>query len=160
MTALEASSVRVKTLADGTLRAELDFEPAHAAAAFRMLGSPGQPVAVAALKTAAQREVEARPEKTAKPAADDKPKGGAWSQWLALRCGERDFQGWIAGREHVLWAGLAAQHPDAKERAAETCRRVCEVSSRADIDNDPKALARFQERIRGPWSKHYGSTQA
>lgn len=145
MTALEASSVRVRTMADGTLRAELDFEPAHAAAAFRMLGSPGQPVAVAALKTAAQREAEAKPEKPAK-------KGGVWSQWLAIRCSEPEFQDWLAAGWPSLWAKCGDP--------AETVRRVCDVASRADIDNDPEALARFQERIRGPWSKHYGSTQA
>ena len=29
-----------------------------------------------------------------------------------------------------------------------------------EIDNDPEAQARFQERIRGPWAKHYGSARA
>ena len=28
---------------------------------------------------------------------------------------------------------------------------VCEVQSRAEIDNDPAAFARFEERIRRPW---------
>ena len=152
MTVIAASSVRVRTMADGTLRAELDFEPAHAAAAFRLLGSPGQPVAVAALKTKSQQEAEAKPEKPAKPAADDKPKGGVWSQWLALRCNEPEFQDWLASCWPAIWS--ACGDP------AETVRRICEVNSRADIDNDPEAQARFQERIRGPWAKHYGSTRA
>jgi hypothetical protein len=152
MTVIEASSVRVRTMGDGTLRAELDFEPAHAVAAFRLLGSPGQPVAVAALKTKAQQEAEAKPEKPAKPAADDKPKGGVWSQWLAIRCGETEFQDWLAAQWPALWA--ACGDP------AEVVRCVCEVASRAEIDNDPEAQARFQERIRGPWAKHYGSARA
>lgn len=127
-------------MSDGTLRAELDFEPAHAVAAFRLLGSPGQPVAVAALKTKAQQE------------ADDKPKGGVWSQWLAIRCGETEFQDWLAAQWPSLWA--------ARGDPAEVVRCVCEVASRAEIDNDPEAQARFQERIRGPWAKHYGSARA
>lgn len=139
MTAIEAASVRVRTLADGTLRAELDFEPRFAADAFKLLGAPGQPVAVAALKTAAaQRE----------PAAD-KPKGGAWSQWLAVRCDEDAFRAW-----------LLATYPDECRIAttfAEATRRICDVQSRAEIDNDPAAQARFQERIRGPWSKFWSA---
>lgn len=160
MTVIEASSVRVRTMADGTLRAELDFQPTHAAAAFRLLGSPGQPVAVAALKTKAQQEAEAKPEKPDTPAADDRPKGGVWSQWLAIRCGEPEFQEWLAAREPEIWWGLAKKHPSETERAAELVRMLCIVKSRADIDNDPEAQARFQERIRGPWAKHYGSTRA
>lgn len=154
MTALEASSVRVRTMADGTLRAELDFEPRHAAAAFTLLGAPGQPVAVAALRIGA-------PAEQAAPINEPPPlKGGPLSQWLAIRCGEPEFQQWLASHESALWAALAAVVPDARGCAAELVRLRCEVRSRAEIDNDPAAAARFQERIRGPWAKHYQGARA
>jgi hypothetical protein len=148
MTALAASSVRVKTLADGTLRAEIDFDPPVAPAAFKLLGSPGQPLAVAALKV-----------KTEKPAAEgDKPKGGPWSQWLAVRCGEPEFVQWVRAQWPVLWVNT--EETDPTKKTAEIVRRICGVQSRAEIDNDPEAAARFQEGIRGPWTKHYQGSHA
>jgi hypothetical protein len=132
-------------MADGTLRAELDFEPRFAADAFRLLGQPGQPVAVAALKTAAQH----------KPASD-KPKGGPLSQWLAMRCDEAEFRLWLATAYREDCMAVALDMPDKGPgwQAAEVVRRVCEVESRADIDNHAAAAQRFQERIRGPWKLH------
>jgi len=50
MTIIEAASVNVKTLADGTLRVSMDVEPRHAQAAFALFGAPGTPMALAALK--------------------------------------------------------------------------------------------------------------
>lgn len=150
MTAIEASSVRVKTMADGTLRAELDFEPRFASAAFRLLGTPGQPVAVAALRTKAQQQ------------AADKPKGGAWAQWLGVRCGEEPFRAWLAEtyRDAFMAAALDLELKPPHEHAAEAVRRICEVQSRAEIDNDPAANERFQARIRGPWMTHYQGVSA
>jgi hypothetical protein len=150
MTALEASSVRVRTMADGTLRAELDFEPRFAAIAFKLLGSPGQAVAVAALKTKPQQQ------------ADDKPKGGAWAQWLGVRCSEEPFRRWLAAEHEETWRDVYLEAPAVGpvQIAAETVRRVCEVDSRALIDNDAGANERFQARIRGPWAMHYQGTNA
>jgi hypothetical protein len=149
MSALEAASVRVRTMADGTLRAELDFEPRFAAAAFKLLGQPGQPVAVAGIRTASQ--------KTA-----DKPKGGAWAQWLGVRCSEPLFREWIEIEFEETWRAVCLESPAVGpvQWAAEVVRRVCEVDSRALIDNDPAAAQRFQERIRGPWAMHYQGANA
>lgn len=55
-------------------------------------------------------------------------------RWTALRCREREFQQFL-GVE-----GDAA--------AAAKVREVCEVESRADLDRDPAAAARWNERIR------------
>jgi hypothetical protein len=149
MTALEAASVRVRTMADGTLRAELDFEPRFAAAAFKLLGQPGQPVAVAGIKTQAQQ-------------GSERPKGGAWAQWLGVRCSEPAFREWLQAEYRDISMAVALDAPEAGavQQAAETVRRVCEVDSRAEIDNDADAARRFQERIRGPWAMHYQGTNA
>ena len=149
--AIPATSYTSRVLVDGTLAMVIHFEPADREAAMKAYGAPGTPMGTAPLRIGAQQEAEAKPEKP-KPAADDRPKGGVWSQWLAIRCGETEFQDWLAAQWPSLWA--ACGDP------AEVVRRVCEVASRAEIDNDPEAQARFQERIRGPWAKHYGSARA
>lgn len=151
MTAVEASSVGVKTMADGTLRLSVDIEPANAQAAFRLFGAPGTPLALARLKTKAEAAKEPEP-----------PKGGAWSQWLAMRCGEPEFAAWLRDLDvrhtRVIDQRIAAGSLSEEESAAVLARRICEVQSRAEIDNDPEAAQRFQERIRGPWAKHYEAT--
>lgn len=47
---VEASSVRLSTLVDGTLRLVVEIEPAKAVDAFRLFREPGTPMALAALK--------------------------------------------------------------------------------------------------------------
>jgi hypothetical protein len=130
MSVIEASSVRVSTLADGTLRLVVDIEPRHANSAFALFGSPGVPMALAALQ-----KPQEQPEK---------PLGGPLSQWLAIRCGEEKFQSWLGA-----WNAAAA---------ASEVRRICGVSSRAEIDHDEAARQRFEDLIRGPWMRYCAVT--
>ena len=127
---IEASSVRVATLADGTLRLTVDIEPRHANAAFTLFGSPGVPMALAALQKSQE--------------SPKKALGGPLSQWLAIRCGEKAFQNWIGA--------------DSADHAAQIVRDHLGIESRAEIDNDDDVRLRFEERIRGPWSKYYAAT--
>ena len=50
------TSRKLRTLADGSLRLEIDFEPQHMTAAVEMFGIPGTPGAVARLKTEAAKD--------------------------------------------------------------------------------------------------------
>lgn len=146
MTVIEASSVSVKTMMDGTLRVTFDVEPRHAQDAFALFGSPGTPSALAALKTGAQASAE--PDTggaggASAPAKTDKP----IARWLALRCKEPDFRAW-----------LTEQGDFASPLDEDECRNVvcgwCEVGSRGDIDGNRGAEAKFQRHIRNPWQKH------
>lgn len=140
MTAIQAASIRCRTMADGTLRLELDVEPRDAQAAFRLFGSPGTAVALAAIKPDAQQE------------APEKPKGGAAAKWLGQMCGDAAFVLWLATTHGKQWSATYEMHgADTAKHAAATVRAICEVQSRAEIDNDPAAFARFEERIRRPW---------
>lgn len=56
------------------------------------------------------------------------------SVWTALRCREPQFQQCL---------GVASE-----EDAAEKVRQLCEIQSRAELDRDPAAAARWDERIR------------
>lgn len=56
------------------------------------------------------------------------------SLWTALRCREAAFQQFLG--------------VDSDEAAAARVRQLCEVESRAELDRDPAAAARWNERIR------------
>lgn len=140
MTVIEASSVGIKTMPDGTLRLTVDVEPRNAQAAFRLFGAPGVAIALAALVPEHQ-----------KPAKDE-PKGGAAAQWLGMRCQEPQFQRWLADGWPESWA-IAGQHEeDPAEVAAKVVRSICGVNSRAKIDAQPAAVALFNSQIRTPWA--------
>jgi hypothetical protein len=130
-------------MADGTLRLTLDIEPAQAQAAFAMFGRPGQPVALAALKTAGQQQSE------------DRAKGGSASKWLGMRCAERDFGVWL--ERTFPKQACEAIGRTMPERSASIARAVCGVESRAEIDNDKYAKVRFDTLIRQPWIESQGS---
>lgn len=144
MSVIEAAAMRCRTMADGSLRIECEVEPRNAQAAFSLFGSPGTPMALAALKTVAQKQ--------------EKPKGGELSKWAAMRCQEPLFQEWLKRQFSLSWEHSIGSTPT--ERAASTIRGVCSIDSRADLDNDQAAAQRFHELIRGPWQKHHLAANA
>ena len=139
MSAIEASSVRVSTLADGTLRLSVDIEPMHAQAAFALFGKPGQPLALAALKPASSAP------------APEQPKGGTLAQWVAMRCQEAAFQRWLQDTFPQQWQDAHGTKP--VEWAASVVRAVCAVESRAELDSDKFAASRLHALIREPYNK-------
>lgn len=144
MSVIEASSVRLQTMADGTLRITCDVEPRFARDAFALFGAPGVPMALAALKSA-----------THEP---EKPKGGLLSQWAAMRCQEPAFQQWLQDTKWEAW--YAAEGETDTEKAASVIRAVCKIDSRARLDSDERSQALFSQHIRGPWQKHCIATGA
>lgn len=135
MSAIEAASVGVRTMADGTLRLSLDIEPRHAQAAFALFGAPGTPMALAALKPA-----------SSKPEA---PKGGPLAQWVAMRCKEPHFLAWLYGQHKEQWATTEGE--SAEDVAANLVRALCGVESRAELDSNPDAAATLHKLIREPY---------
>ena len=130
MTVIEASSVRVATMADGTLRLTVDIEPRNATAAFTLFGSPGVALGIAALKNSQE--------------SPKKALGGPLSQWVGIRCGEERFQKWLG--------------VESAEDAAAVVRGLLRIESRAEIDYSPSVREDFEERIRGPWAKYCAAT--
>jgi hypothetical protein len=61
-------------------------------------------------------------------------KAGAACLWTVLRCREQDFQRFLG--------------VDGEAAAARRVKEVCEVDSRAQLDRDPAAEQRWNERIR------------
>lgn len=146
MSAIPCSSVNLKTMADGTLRISFDIEPMHAQDAFRLFAAPGTPAAIAALQVgyaAVQGDSQPLP-------PTEKQKGGALSKLAGMWCKQPEFWAWVRSGTHggVFWPC------DNMIDATAFVRDMCDVPSRAVLDHEPDAAEKFNELIRGPFSKH------
>lgn len=153
---ISAAAMRCKTMADGSLRIEVEVEPRDAQQAFAMFGRPGAPMALAALVQgyAAKPDTEPSPE-------PEKPKGGPLARLAGQWCQMPEFHRWI-GIKHsdalnhviVLETGVIDfKDPETKaDLAAKVVRHVCMVDSRAKLDSDPDARRLFNEYFREPFS--------
>ena len=137
MTAIEASFVRLKSMADGSLQITAEVEPRNAVAAFMLFAAPGTPMALAALQCA-----KAAPSEPA-------PKGGQLAQWVAMRCGEAAFQRWLQDTFPAQWQDAHGDTP--AKWAASTVRAVCGIESRAELDNDQSLASLFHALVRKPF---------
>lgn len=147
MSIIEASMVRCKTMADGSLRLECEVEPRNAQAAFALFGAPGRAVALAALKDGAGAVPEA-----GNPASD-KPKGGEWAKLAGIWCNSPHFHAFLNQ------AYPEDDHVENSQHAAMAVRAYCGIESRAELDSSSVALSRFNELLRRPfmqWMKVRG----
>lgn len=142
MDAIEAVSRTVKTMSDGTLRLTVDISPIHAQDAFKLFGSPDVPLALARLT------VEASKQRAQAEMAEEKPKGGFLSQWLAMRCNEPEFWRFIENK-YVLYDNSIKNLNDCDM----TVKNILQIDSKAELDNDKQAEYRFHEQIRLPYAK-------
>ena len=140
---IEAASVGIKTMADGTLRVTVDIEPSNAQAAFALFGSPGTPMALAALKVG--HAIPKEPDASTTPGSGPPPKGGTLAQSAGIICNDHAFQMFAASKG-------AQRNADG---AADLIRGACGIKSRAELDHDHAAATRFgqlMERYRD-WQK-------
>ena len=142
MSAIAAVSRNVKTLADGTLRLTIDIEPNNAQEAFKYFGMPDVPMAIARLTQEASIE-------HAQTETINEPKGGAGSQWLAIRCGEPEFWRFLESKTECKdWHGAIEVVSDADE----VVKQYLSITSKKELDNDKAAEKRFHEMIRKPYT--------
>jgi len=59
--------------------------------------------------------------------------------WTVLQCKQPDFQSFLG--------------VDGEQAAADRVKQLCDVDSRAQLDRDPAAQARWDERIRRAYLK-------
>ena len=118
MTAISAAAMRCRTMADGSLRIEVEVEPGDAQKAFALFGMPGAPMALAALVVghAAVKEPEL--------------KGGPLSKAAAMLDGNPDF---------IEWAG--------NEPTRTFILDFCGVSSRRELDHNHDAGKNFHSMM-------------
>ncbi len=146
MSAIPASSVSLKTMADGTLRISFDIEPAQAQDAFKLFAAPGTQVAIAALKDGYGAKSDTPVSEPEKPARPREPMGDACYKTV-MWCQEPEF--WRFLNEEYRFDEPVT---NTKEAAA-AVRYVCAVESRKELDAKPTANERWSRLIRGPYSK-------
>lgn len=147
MSIIEGAAMRCRTMADGSLRIEIEVEPRNAQAAFALFGAPGRAVALAALKDGAAKVPD-----MVNPISD-KPKGGEWAKLAGIWCNSPHFH-----------AFLNQTYPDDvhvenSQHAAMAVRAYCDITSRAELDSNPMALTLFNRQLRRPfmeWMKVRG----
>lgn len=134
-TVIEASSVKVQTMADSTLRLVVDIEPRFAQAAFALFGMAGTPMALAALKT----------QKAGEPPTPSPVKGGELAKLAGIWCHSKEFGRWINSD--------TTYKVENADDAASVIRDICGIESRAFLDNNDDAASVFHEYIRLPYMK-------
>jgi hypothetical protein len=147
MSVIEAAAMRCRTMADGSLRIEVEVEPRNAQAAFALFGAPGRAVALAALKDGAGAVTEIP--------VSEKPKGGEWAKLAGMWCADPDFWKWVGS---VMHSGRIC-HVYNECDASVFIREICRIESRAYLDHDSHGLHRFKIAIRDPfveWMKANG----
>lgn len=127
MEAISGTRRAMKEMADGTIRVQVDIDPACRAQFLSMFPNIDMPVAIAPLVA----DFEQR-----KP--EEKPKGGELAKLSGMLCQQPEF-----------WR--FADVTDANEAAA-WIRHVCGVTSRSELDHNPEAASRFHTEIRKPFA--------
>lgn len=129
---ITASTVKVSTMSDDTLRLVIDIEPMHAQEAFALFGQRGSPVVIARLtQEAALQDAQQQTEK---------PKGGPLAKLAGQWCADPFFREWYGATD--------------AEHAANMMRKECDIDSRAELDHDEFAAEVFHKHIREPFRLH------
>lgn len=140
MSAIIASTVGVKTMADNTLRLTIDIDPQYANDAFILFGTRGSSCAIARLTNEAAVEEMRKPDHIRDATKMmEKPKCGALARLAGQLCQQESFQNWI---------GVTSA-----EHAAESIRSICGIESRSELDHNEIAAALFHNQIRIPYSE-------
>lgn len=132
MDAISGTRRAMKEMADGTIRVQVDIDPACRAIFLQLFPNIDMPVALAPLRADFERQ---QPDTA--PPGSDRPKGGELARLAGIFSNNPTFQDWCE-------AGSA-------EEAAEWIRRTCQVSSRADLDHDEEAQKLFHNLVRLPF---------
>lgn len=145
--------MRCKTMADGSLRIEVEVSPVDAQAAFALFGKPGAPMAIAALKVGYAAKPDTEREKTGEN-GNHREKPGPLCLEAIDYCKSPVFQRWCGAYGA---SDVSARREDA---AADWIRAVCRVKSRKDIDADFAAAERFKRDVRGAFNRRDRERQA
>lgn len=93
-------------------------------------------------------------------------KGGELAKLAGILCATPQFRDWLFARvTHPAWTwarlpSLSIDRDQPEESAARLVRLLCEIRSRAELDHDAAAAARFHECIRKPYHAHLEEIQA
>ena len=131
----------MKEMADGTIRVQVDIDPAFRMAFLQMFPNIDMPVALAPLR--ADFEQQAPTPST----EQEKPKGGALAKLAGQFCNDTDFWSFLEDHHAVQYASLTPPG----DVAAEFIRSKCGIQSRADLDHNREAAEIFNAEFRLPF---------
>jgi hypothetical protein len=137
---IQATSVNVKTMADGTLRLSVDISPTESIKAFQLFGMPGAPLVIG--RFTQQAAVEQAQEETVM-------KGGFMANWIAMRCNEPVFRKFLDYKYYDN-----ADFVDSYEFADEVVKSLLEIESKKEVDNSKEIQEKFHKLIRIPYSEY------
>ena len=131
---IQASTVKISTMADDTLRIVIDVEPRYAQEGFALFGARGTPCVLARLTPESAKEQSQQ--------EAQKLKGGELSRLAGMWCSDPQFRYWLLGTIDAT-----------PESAASEIRARCDIASRAELDHDEGAAMIFHREIRVPFSE-------
>ncbi len=135
MTAIAGTRRQYKEMADGTLRVSIDIDPQYKQNFLELFPGIDMPVALAPLEPDFEQK---------KP--EPEQKGGPLSKSAAMQCAYKVFQAFLRDKYAEDWKLFDCI--DATDQAAHVLRYICGVESRADLDHEVQAAARYQELMR------------
>lgn len=155
MTVIMASTVGVRTMADGSMRLTVEIEPGDAIKAFTLFGSPGHSVALARITseaaTKALQGIQTNSTADISAAILEKAKGGPLAKLAGMWCNDLRFHEWLRVVHEVQ-----VYTPDA---AANIVREWCGIGSRAELDSNEAAAHNFHGFIREPFAEYLRSLE-
>ena len=128
MSAISGTRRSYKELADGTIRVQIDIDPACKNEFLDSFRQIDMPIALAPLVA----DFEQR-----KPEPAERPKGGELAKLAGMLCDNEMFQTFIGATD--------------AETAAEIVRFQCGIQSRAELDHNPDAASHFHDVFRKPF---------
>ena len=151
MSAIPASSVSMKTMADGTLRISFDVEPSQAQDAFKLFAAPGTQVAIAALKDGSF---------LAQPVAEPKPREqlGDACYRTVLWCADPHF--WNFLNNTPFFGDASFRIANSPLTASKAVKTICNVESRKELDTNPEANETWHREIRQPYAGYLKRIEA
>lgn len=128
MTAISGTRRSYKELADGTIRVQIDIDPACKNEFLDSFRQIDMPIALAPLVADFEQ---------IKPEPAERPKGGELAKLAGMLCDNPAFQKFIGATD--------------SDNAAEIVRFQCGIQSRAELDHNTEAAAHFHEVFRIPF---------
>lgn len=127
MDAISGTRRAMKEMADGTIRVQVDIDPACRAQFLQLFPNIDMPVALAPLRADFERQQQGA----------GKPKGGELARLAGQLCQNPEF--------------LEYGNYESPEEAAADIRFACQIESRAELDHNPEAAEIFHESYRKPF---------
>ena len=137
MTAIIASTVGVKTMADDTLRLTIDIDPRYAGEAFALFGKRGSACAIARLTNESAVEEMRSQDHIEEPLEMVEKKGGELAKLAGILCNSPDF---------INWLGC-----DTADEARRQICSDCDIDSRRELDHNEQAAKMFHLHYREPF---------